>query len=154
MPLDETDRNILAHLAADARLSHREIARRISMSPGAVSDRIDRLERRGVVRGYHADIDPVALGFPTEALIGIQVTQGHSVDETMASLYLVPEVRSVALVTGRWDFVVEVQVQDQDHLREVLVESIWKLEVFRHSETLMVLKRLEHHASWFAVDGV
>lgn len=119
------------------------------MSAGAVSERIDRLESRGILRGYHADVSPAAMGLRTQVLIGIQVSQGRSVDETMASLYAIPEVRYVALVTGQWDFMVEVLVRDQDHLREVLVEHIWKLAIFRHSETLMILQRYEQHPSLF-----
>lgn len=148
--LDDVDRQILSLLVADARLSNRELARRVGMSPGATSERLDRLESSGAILGYHAAVSPHALGLGTSAIIGLQVTQGHPVDQTMASLYELPEVRSVALVTGQWDFMVEVQVRDQAHLREVLINHIWELPVFRHSETLMILDRLERQPSWFA----
>ena len=152
-PLDDVDLRIVGLLGTDARLSHREIARRIGMSPGAISERIDRLERMGVIRGYHADIDPVAIGLMTDAMIGLQVTQGHSVAETMAALYALPQVSSVSMVTGQWDFIVEVHVRDQEHLREVLIDHIWQLPAFRHSETLMVLQRHRRPDSWFVADG-
>ena len=151
--LDDVDRRIVGLLGADARLSHREIARRIGMSPGAISERIDRLERDGVIRGYHADVDPAAVGLNTNAMIGLQITQGHPVDETMAALFGVPQVSSVSMVTGQWDFIVEIQVRDQEHLREVLIDHIWQLPVFRHSETLMVLQRYRRPDSWFVADN-
>lgn len=151
--VDEVDRKVLASLAEDCRLSHREIARRIGVAPGTVSQRIERLEEHGVIAGYHAAIDPEHLGFRTTALVGLQVTQGGSAQETIDQLYAIPEVRSVSLVTGQWDFVVELQIRDQDHLREVLLGQVWGLPPFRHSETMIVLERVERPASWFAVDA-
>jgi Lrp/AsnC family transcriptional regulator for asnA, asnC and gidA len=150
--LSNVDLRILRLLAADGRLSHREIARRIGMSPGTVSQRVERLEQLGVIRGYHASIDPALLGFRAEAFIGLQVTQGGTAVETMEQLYAIPEVRSVSLVTGQWDFVVEIQVRDQEHLREVLLDELWRLPIFRHSETMIILQRVQRQASWFAPD--
>lgn len=147
--LDDVDHQILGLLAANARLSHRAISREIRMSPGAVSERVDRLEGCGVIRGYHADVDPKLLGLRTEVFIGLQTEQGHPVDSTMQALYEVSVVRSVSLVTGNWDFVIEMQVRDQDHLRQVLIEEIWTLPLFRHSETLVILQREQRHDSWF-----
>lgn len=148
--LDETDRRLLSLLAGDARLSHRELARRVGMSPGAVSLRVERMERRGVISGYHAAVAPDPLGFHIKVLIGLQVTQGRTAVETMEQLYAIPEVRSVSLVTGQWDFVVELQVRDQEHLRQALIDEVWRLPIFRHSETMVVLDRVERSASWFA----
>ncbi len=137
--LDRVDRAILAVVAREARLSHREVARRVGMSPGAISDRIERLERSGVVRGYHADIDPNALGLTVEAFIGLQVAQGPPIAETMETLHAIPEVTGVFLVTGQWDLLVRVQVRDHQHLRDLLVDQVWRTPSFRHSETLMLL---------------
>jgi DNA-binding Lrp family transcriptional regulator len=147
--LDDLDHRILELVASEARLSHREIGRRTSTSPGTVSQRVDRLEKDGVIRGYHASIDPALLGYRTEVYIGLQINQERSALETMTELYEIPEVRSVALVTGQWDFVVELQVRDQEHLREVLLDSVWRLPIFRHSETMIVLERVQRRASWF-----
>lgn len=120
------------------------------MSPGAVSQRIERLEQQGVITGYHAAIDPAHLGFRIRALIGLQITQGRTAVETMEQLSAIPEVRSVWLVTGQWDFVVELQVRDHEHLRRALLDEVWRLPIFRHSETMVVLDRAERAASWFA----
>lgn len=74
---------------------------------------------------------------------------GRTAVETMEQLYAIPEVRSVSLVTGQWDFVVELQVRDQEHLRQALIDEVWRLPIFRHSETMVVLDRVERAASWF-----
>jgi Lrp/AsnC family transcriptional regulator, leucine-responsive regulatory protein len=139
LPLDRVDRAILGLITAEARLSHREVARRVGMSPGAISDRIDRLERTGVIRGYHAEVDPESIGLTVEAFIGLQVAQGPPIGETMETLHAIPEVTGVFLVTGQWDLLVRVQVRDHKHLRDLLVDQVWRTPSFRHSETLMLL---------------
>jgi DNA-binding Lrp family transcriptional regulator len=138
-PVDAVDRRILRHLQDDARISVRGLARAIGMSAGAVGERIERLEARGVIRGYRVDVDPAALGLGLEALIGIELSQHQSVLETMDVLRQLPEISRVELVTGRWDLVVRVRVRDQQHLRSVLTDDVWKIPNLRHSESMIVL---------------
>lgn len=140
--IDDVDRRILAELATDARLSYRELARRIGVAPGTVAERIDRLEDSKAITGYRAQIDPSALGYRTRAIIGLQVAQGPPVEDTMGLLAEVTGVQWVAMVTGQWDLIIELLVRDQVHLREVLIQTVWSLPVFRHSETLVVLDRI------------
>lgn len=150
-PIDDIDKHILGLLAGDARLSVRAIARMISMSPGAVSERIERLEARGVIQGYHAAIDATALGFGMEAFLGLQVAQGLALELTVSELYALQEVKAVHVVAGQWDLIVEMHVRDQHHLRQVLVSEIWEMTSFRHSETMLILDSRRRAASWFAV---
>jgi DNA-binding Lrp family transcriptional regulator len=138
--LDAIDARILELLVADARLSTRAIAREVGMSPGAISDRVARLERAGVITGYHASLDISALGFPIVALIGLEVEHGRGpFSEMIDELMAVPSVRKVQVVTGEWDLLIEVTVRDHDELREVLLGDIWSIPGFRHSQTMMLL---------------
>ena len=139
--LDEVDLAILRLLVEDARLSARAIAREVGMSPGAISERIDRLQTRGVITGYHASISLASLGFPIRALIGLQVVHGAAVfSEVVDRIMEVPQVRRVQIVTGEWDLLVEVQVRDHDDLRDVLIRGIWSIPGFRHSQTMVMLE--------------
>lgn len=65
--IDETNRRIIEELQAEARLSMAELGRRVSLSPPAVAERVQRLERAGVINGYHAAVDPKAIGYPLAA---------------------------------------------------------------------------------------
>lgn len=142
--LDQIDLRILELLVTDARMSTRAIAREVGMSPGAISDRIDRLECSGVVTGYHASLDLTALGFPIVALIGLQVQHGQgALSEMIDELMAVPSVRRVQVTTGEWDLLLEVIVRDHDELRSVLLEGIWSIPGFRHSTTMMRLELRE-----------
>ncbi|MER7543602.1 Lrp/AsnC family transcriptional regulator [Actinomadura sp.] len=70
-PLDATDLRILTELQRDGRASLAELGRRVSLSPPAVAERVQRLEETGVITGYHATVDPTALGFPITILVRV-----------------------------------------------------------------------------------
>jgi DNA-binding Lrp family transcriptional regulator len=137
--VDDTDLRILKLLSGDARLSGRAIAREIRMSPGATAERISRLEHSGVIRGYHADVDPTALGYRMQVVIGLQTEQGPEVGDAIAALLALPEVVQVHVVTGQWDLLVVAQVRDHHHLRDVVLREVWAVVGFRHSESMLVL---------------
>ena len=146
--VDAVDRHILGLLAANARLSARAIARELGMSPGAISERIDRLERTGAIRGYHADIDPAALGFGMEMMVGLQIQQGPPLTTIVSELLAVPEVQAVRVVTGQWDIVVELFARDPRHLRYLVAERLWSMPGFRHSESMLILSTERSSESW------
>lgn len=138
--LDSVDRRLLELLTADPRMSTRALARAIHMSPSAVGERVDRLEKRGIIRGFHLDVDPSALGYGLEVVVAIQLRQGNPVRDTVDSLRSIAEVRSVQLVTGRWDLLLTFLVRDQHHLREILLGEVWSVADFQHSESMIILQ--------------
>src|SRR3954462_9195228 len=69
--LDTTNRRILKELQTEARLTMAELGRRVSLSPPAVAERVQRLEKAGVITGYHATVNPKALGFAFSAVVGV-----------------------------------------------------------------------------------
>jgi DNA-binding Lrp family transcriptional regulator len=144
--LDDVDLKILRIIAVDARRSARSISREIGMSPGAVTERITKLEQSGIVRGYRAEISPEALGYDLQVLIGLQVEQGEPLDETIERLLSIPEITSVMIVTGRWDLVLQIQAAGHKHLQSLLLDQIWQIQGFRHSETMLSLGRYEQPA--------
>jgi Lrp/AsnC family leucine-responsive transcriptional regulator len=117
--IDDTNRALLAELQRDARLSLAELGRRVGLSSPAVAERIQRLERDGVITGYHAAIDPRALGFALSAVIRIRPAPGqlHNVAELATQT---PEVVDCRRITGDDCFVMTMQLRDVDHLEEVI----------------------------------
>lgn len=71
--MDELDSEIVRLLQTDARQSNRELARKLGVAPSTCLERVRALTRRGVIRGYHADIDPAALNRPVQALVSVQI---------------------------------------------------------------------------------
>jgi DNA-binding Lrp family transcriptional regulator len=147
--LDDIDRPVISLLAADARLSTRAIAREVGMSAGAISERIDRLEQRGVIVGYHAHIDLAALGYPIVAIIGLQIEHGHAlIFEVMDRLMSVPFVQRIQMMTGEWDLLVELCVADHNQLRDLLLEQLWEIPGFRQSQTMISLETRGRPGGW------
>jgi Transcriptional regulators len=138
--VDAMDRRLLELLIENPRLSNRALARAIGMSPSAVGERLDRLQKRGVIRGFTAEVDLAALGYALEVVVAIQLRQGKPVRETVEQLRSIKEVRSIQLVTGRWDLLLTFQVRDQLHLREILLGEVWAVADFQHSESMIVLQ--------------
>lgn len=146
--LDQIDLRILALLAENARLSSRALARDLEMSVGAISERISKLEQKGIITGYHTAIDPAKVGFGMFAIIGLQTDQGPVLDRELETLLNIPEVLAVHTVAGRWDLVLEVRVRDTGHLRRIVLERIWKVPGFRHSETMISLESRASRKAW------
>lgn len=122
--IDDVDIAILRLLSANARLSQRQIAREIGMSPPSVGDRLARLEKSGVIRGYRVELDFGAVGYPLVAYILIAL-QGAPEPDLIEQLRDLPEVEDVHIVTGPRDLLVRIRVRDHEHLRTVLLERIW-----------------------------
>lgn len=138
MDLDETDRAILRLLQSDARIPFSEIAREIEMSSATVHDRVKRMEEAGVIRGYHADIDPKAVGYGITAIVGLRVEQGRE-EEALDRLAELDGVQELDLTTGEWDIVMRVYAENTEALRELMFDRIAEMEGFSRSQTMVVL---------------
>jgi Lrp/AsnC family leucine-responsive transcriptional regulator len=117
--LDDTDRRILRELAAAGRVSLAELGRRVSLSAPAVAERVQRLERAGVITGYRAEIDPRALGFPLQAIVRIRPA-ARQLPKIPELAERIPEVAECVRVTGEDCFVLTVYLRSMDELSGVL----------------------------------
>lgn len=117
--LDETNRRIIEELQADARLSMAELGRRVSLSAPAVAERVQRLERAGVITGYHATVDPRAIGFPLAAVVRIRPAsrQLHTIPEVARET---PEVVECYRITGEDCFFVKLHLRAMEDLEPIL----------------------------------
>jgi Lrp/AsnC family leucine-responsive transcriptional regulator len=117
--LDEVDRRLLAEIQLDPRQTMAALARRVAMSSPAVTERVQRLERSGVIRGYRADIDPAALGLPVAAWVRVQPGPGQLVRiiELVAGLDTVTECHRI---TGEDCLLVKVHAATIESLTETL----------------------------------
>ena len=115
--LDELDLRLLAELQADGRMTNVELARRVGLSAPPCLRRVRRLEEAGVIRGYHAALDPVALGWEITffALVGLE-SQKEAVLSAFESMVLEwPEVRECHMIRGGGDFLLRLVARDTAH---------------------------------------
>jgi Lrp/AsnC family leucine-responsive transcriptional regulator len=117
--IDATNRRLLAELQADARLSLAELGRRVGLSSPAVAERLQRLEQAGVILGYHARVDPRALGFGLTVDLRVRPAprQLHQVGEVAQRT---PEVVECRRITGDDCYVMTAHVSDVEHLEAVI----------------------------------
>ena len=147
-PPDRTDRMIIALLQENARLSNKELAARVGIAPSTCSERVRRLEASGVFRGFHASVDPRALGIGLQAMIAVRLRR-HAADEVdgfRRHASEMPEVVSISHVAGANDFLVHVVVRDADHLRDLAVSGFTTLPEVDHIETALIFEHLHKGA--------
>lgn len=137
--MDEIDLQILSLLQADARVGNAEISRRVGLAASAVHERIRKLEQRGVVRGYHARLDPEALGRGLLAFISVQVDDRLTEGTTGAQLALLPQVQEVHHIAGEDCFLVKLRVHDTDALSALLRDRMGAIPTIKSTRTTIVL---------------
>jgi Lrp/AsnC family transcriptional regulator, leucine-responsive regulatory protein len=141
--VDELDLALLDALADDARQSKRALARVVGMSPPAVADRLERLERAGVIRGYRADIDWAALGYPVVVYLAVTAGPGMELDKIIQAIRQLPETLDMSVVTGSLDLLVRLRVRDHTHLRSLLLTRIFTIPGVQRTETFLSLADVE-----------
>ncbi len=145
--IDRIDAEILRLLQKDGRLSNKALAAAVGLAPSSCLERVRRLQRSGVIRGVHADVDPEALGVGLEAIYFIELAKhGRELVETFqAEIGGLPEVRSVFLVAGQYDFLVHVAVRDSQHLRDLALDRITVRPEVTRIETVLIFGHQRNH---------
>ena len=141
--LDDIDRRILVLLSEDSRRSKRALARLLEMSAPAIGDRIARMERLGVIRGYGVQLGWSAAGFPMTVYLTITAVPGFQQGLMVEKLWRLPELEELMVVTGATDLLARLRVRDDGHLRELLMDRIWRIEGVQRTETSLAIAELE-----------
>ncbi|WP_049563256.1 Lrp/AsnC family transcriptional regulator [Nonomuraea sp. SBT364] len=144
--MDELDSAIVRLLQTDARQSNRELARQLGVAPSTCLERVRALTRRGVIRGYHADIDPAALNRGVQAMVSVQVRplSRAVIDSFVQSATELPEVLSVFVLAGGDDFLLHVAVQDLDHLHAFLLDRLSKRREIAGFRTSVIFQQVRN----------
>ena len=147
-PLDATDRRLLVALSRDGRRAAADLAKELGLSRQAVTDRIRDLERRGVIRGYRADVDPAALGLGVRAHLRLTLNgsaHGAKERDVLKRLTSHPMVRSVLRVSGEDCFVAEVVCRRIQDVNAILGE-LQSTRAVQSSRTAFVLEAVMEKA--------
>ncbi|MFV0137930.1 Lrp/AsnC family transcriptional regulator [Streptomyces sp. HMX87] len=140
--VDSTDLKIIRELMRDARISHTELGRRVSLSRPAVAERIRRLEDSGVIQGYSAQLDLARLGLNLQARVALRPRYRSSRDakRLRERLLATGHVLSCVHLTGDNCYELSIAVRDARHLEEVIEE----LTALGDTTTAVVLSELVH----------
>jgi len=140
--LDRIDYEIVRQLRNNARLSNKELAATVGLAPSSCLVRVRGLQRDGILKGFHAEVNPASLGVGLQAMISIRL-QRHSksiVESFRAHTLALPEVRQLYHLAGANDFLVQVWVRDPEHLRDLIMTSFTALEEIAHIETGLIFE--------------
>lgn len=141
--LDMIDRRILTLLQSQGRISNAEIARQVEMAPSAVLERVRRLEERGIVRGYAAQLDARSLDRPLLAFVLIRSDERTGDLGTGQALAGIPEVLEVHHVAGQDCYLVKVRVRDSEALGRLLREGFGAIPTVRSTQSTIVLETIK-----------
>jgi Lrp/AsnC family leucine-responsive transcriptional regulator len=144
--MDRVDRLLLDALRANARATYAELARAVGLSAPAAHERVAKLEAAGVITGYHAAVTPASLGYETNALIGVFITDSADTDEIAAALSQIDVVEDCWFVAGEETFVVKVRVANVGALEATIRELNAIKGVARTRTTVVLSTKFEGRA--------
>ena len=141
MALDNIDRSIIEELEKDSRTSQRKLANKIGVAQGTITNRMQRLEKEGVIKGYGVRLDAESVGRGMTIMAGLRIEKGRMI-EVQEKISSDPRVFTVYDTTGDWDSMVLARVKDRSDLDD-LTKSVFTLEGVVRSFTHVVLNTVK-----------
>ena len=141
MALDNVDRAIIEELERDSRTSQRKLASKIGVAQGTITNRMQRLESDGVIKGYGVKLDAESVGWGMTIMAGLRIEKGRMI-EVQEKIASDPRVFTVYDITGDWDSMVLARVEDRSDLDD-LTKTVFTLEGVVRSFTHVVLNTVK-----------
>ena len=143
--LDKVDVKILQQLQANARIAMTELAEKVGLSTTPCTERVRRLEREGVIEGYHARLNPQALGASLLVFVEIKLSakSGDIFDAFRREVQKLPDVQECHLVSGEYDYLLKVRLPDMSMYRKILGDILLKLPQANESRSYVVMEEVK-----------
>ncbi|CCH30371.1 Lrp/AsnC family transcriptional regulator [Saccharothrix espanaensis] len=145
--VDSIDAAIVRELQKDARVANKDLAERVNVAASTCVVRHRALRERGVITGYHAEVDLAAVGRPVQAVIAVRV-RPHTrvvVEPFMEYVLSLPEVLAVSHVAGPEDFLVHVAVADAAHLQRLVLDRFTTRREVSELHTNLLFQHVRKH---------
>jgi Lrp/AsnC family transcriptional regulator for asnA, asnC and gidA len=137
--VDVIDQKILSYLVKNARIPFLEIARECGISGAAIHQRVKKMEDAGIIAGSRMIVKPKALGFDVCAFVGVQLVSTNLYSGVIEALKLMPEVVECHFITGEYALLLKIYCRDNEHLMDVLVNTIQNIPGIARTETFISL---------------
>ena len=143
--LDKLDRHILRLLQDDARMSMKELGERVGLSVTPCSERVRRMERDGVITGYHAKVNPAALGAKLLVFVEITLNQksASAFEQFRREVLRIPEVQECHLVSGDFDYLIKARIHEMAEYRKLLGDMLLQLPGAAQSKSYVVMEEIK-----------
>lgn len=146
--IDQIDRKILSYLVNNARMPFLEIARECGVSGAAIHQRVKKLESNGVITGSRLLVKPGALGLNVCAFINVSLSENNKYPQVIAALKNVEEIVECHFVTGSSALLLKVYCFDNDHLMQVILNTIQKIPYVMSTDTIISLDEAFERQIW------
>jgi Lrp/AsnC family leucine-responsive transcriptional regulator len=142
---DATDEQLLARLQAEGRASIAQLAREVHLSVTPCLERVRRLEASGLIRGYHAELDPQRLGQQLLAYVEVSLdrTTPDVFDHFRSAMLALEIVQECHMVAGGFDYLLKVRVRDMQEFRQVLGDEIAAIRGVQQTHTYFVMEEVK-----------
>ena len=143
--LDRTDRSILRILQQEGRISFTELGERVNLSTTPCTERVRRLERDGVILGYHARLNPQLLraGLLVFVELSLDYKSGDTFEEFRRAVLKLPQVLECHLVSGEFDYLIKARISEMASYRKLLGDILLKLPHVRESKSYIVMEEVK-----------
>jgi Lrp/AsnC family leucine-responsive transcriptional regulator len=143
--LDQTDLTILSILQRQGKTSNIALSKEIGLSPGPTLERVKKLEKSGVIQGYHAQLNERQLGIGFTALIQLSLSSQleTSIKNFKNAIQSIDEITECYQVTGNFDFQLKVMVPDIPAFEALISKKLSKIEEIRQMQTMVVLSKIK-----------
>lgn len=140
LTLDDIDLKILSILMKDAKIPYTDIAKKLFVSSGTVHVRMKKMEEMDIIRSFNLQLNYQKLGYDITAFLGVYLNKSSQYDVVAKALEEIPEIVDVHYTTGNYSMFVKLVCKDTDHLRQVLMDKIQKIEDITRTETFISLQ--------------
>ena len=143
--LDQIDLKILKILQENSKITNLELSKRIGLSPAPTLERVKKLENTSVIKSYHANVNPQAMGLKvkTFVLVNLAWQKENALEKFVNKLEEIPEVVECYIVTGEADFLLKIICEDIPTYEKLLFKSLSKLDEIERLKTLMTLSTVK-----------
>lgn len=143
--LDHTDKTILDILQKQGRIPISELAAKVNLSTTPCSDRVKRLEREGIIMGYHARLNPTLLNKSLLVFLEIKLSakSGDVFEQVANSLTEMPEVLECHLISGEFDYLVKARLKEMSAYRKLLGNILRKLPAAASTHSYIVMEEVK-----------
>lgn len=142
MAFDEIDRQIMAHLQADGRMTNVDLADQVGLTAPPCLRRVRTLEEKGAIRGYHADLDPVWLGYTITvfAMVSLKSQAETDLEAFEAHVADIPEIRECYMLNGDIDFILKIVAKDLSSFQQFLTTRLTTAPNVAHVRTSLTIR--------------
>ena len=139
--LDQIDRKVLEILQTNAKITNAQLSKEIGLSPAPTLERVKKLEQSGIIKSYHAQLEPEKVGLGVSTFVQISLV-GHRkavTESVVEKIHAIPEVIECHHITGTGDFLLRVISKDISTYQKLMLEKINEIEEVASTQTMVIL---------------